>query len=502
MPRILVAGLFHETHTFLAERTDLAAFAEEGIHEGPALIGAALGNGSPMDGFLGVALAAGWDLVPSIAMAASPGGMVTADVMTRFTDRFFADLEREAARLDGVFLILHGAMVAEGCDDAEGMVLEGTRQRLDAAGRGAVPIVGVLDLHGNVGARMIDNSTVLTAYRENPHADARDTAVRAGHLLAKVLDRPGVVQRHRATGWILPPTGVGSGSDPMRAVLARARAIEAAEPDILCINVMAGYAYADIAECGFTLTGATWGDPARLDAALAELEGVLHDNAAGAWPREYSLDEALALADALPAGVGPVLLVEPADNIGGGTPGDGTGVLGPLLATGRTGIVAAINDPAAVAACRQAGLGTSIALPIGGRTDAHHGAPLPIAGRVRHLSDGRFELENHRSHLASMRGIHIEMGDCAVIETPQAVILLTSRKTPPMDLGQMHSQGIRPEDAALVVVKAAVSHRAAYDPIARASFNVDGPGLCTSALARLPYRHQSGKRIGPDLVLP
>ena len=94
------------------------------------------------------------------------------------------------------------------------------------------------------------------------------------------------------------------------------------------------------------------------------------------------------------------------------------------------------------------------------------------------------------------------MRDCAVLETPQAVILLTSRKTPPMDLGQMHSQGIRPEDAELVLVKAAVSHRAAYDPFARASFNVDGPGLCTSALARLPYRHQSGKRIGPDRILP
>ena len=64
---------------------------------------------------------------------------------------------------------------------------------------------------------------------------------------------------------------------------------------------------------------------------------------------------------------------------------------------------------------------------------------------------------------------------------------------PPMDLGQLHSQGIRPEDATYVIVKAAVSHRDAYGPIARASFNVDSAGLCTSNLTRLPYRKLKGK---------
>ena len=40
------------------------------------------------------------------------------------------------------------------------------------------------------------------------------------------------------------------------------------------------------------------------------------------------------------------------------------------------------------------------------------------------------------------------MGPCAVVENEQAVVLLTSRKMPPMDLGQVHSQGVRPEEAA------------------------------------------------------
>ncbi len=170
-------------------------------------------------------------------------------------------------------------------------------------------------------------------------------------------------------------------------------------------------------------------------------------------------------------------------------------MLGPLLATGRRGVVAAIADPEAVAQCIAAGVGANVTLHIGGKTDHHHGAPIPITATVKSISDGRFELENKKSHLASMLGSHAEMGPCAVIVNDQAEILLSSRKMPPMDIGQFHSQGIRPEDASFVVIKAAVSHRDAYSPIARASINVDSAGLCTSNLTRLPYRKLAGKIV-------
>jgi microcystin degradation protein MlrC len=68
------------------------------------------------------------------------------------------------------------------------------------------------------------------------------------------------------------------------------------------------------------------------------------------------------------------------------------------------------------------------------------------------------------------------------------LILLTSRRTAPMDLGQWRSQGIEPRDLRFIGVKAAVAHRQAYDPIARASYWVRTPGACASDLRALPYR--------------
>ena len=74
------------------------------------------------------------------------------------------------------------------------------------------------------------------------------------------------------------------------------------------------------------------------------------------------------------------------------------------------------------------------------------------------------------------------------IEAEGVTILLTSLKTPPWDLGQFRSQGIEPTAYRVIGVKAAVGHRQAYDPIAKASFTVQTPGPCSSRLADFPYR--------------
>lgn len=81
------------------------------------------------------------------------------------------------------------------------------------------------------------------------------------------------------------------------------------------------------------------------------------------------------------------------------------------------------------------------------------------------------------------------MGPCAVVRHGGVKVLLTSRRTPPLDLAQWRSQGIDPENLFAIGVKAAVEHRPAYNPIAKASYTVDTPGPCTENLRRLPFEH-------------
>ncbi|WP_198651987.1 M81 family metallopeptidase [Chitinophaga deserti] len=494
-PTIFVSGLFHETHTFLHERTGMQAFHDLALFHGNDIITHNVGNGSPMDGFLWYARERNWQVIPGVQMAAMPSGMVEDAVFDYFRQHFFAALEVHIASVDAIYLVLHGAMVCEGTADVEGLLLELLQEFLALRGRN-IPVVAVLDLHANASQKMIDNSTCLYAYRKNPHTDARAAAIEAAALLHKLLERPDGVQHvFRSTPYIIPPAGQGTAADPMRAVLAKAAAIEEAHPEILCINVLGGFAYADIADCGFSFTCCTRGSAAEAEAWLGALEQELEKHLYHAYPEEHVLEEVLALTGRQT----PVLLIEASDNIGGGTPGDGTGILAPLLASGKKGIVAILNDPLAVQACIQAGMSASVSLVIGAKTDSFHGQPVAFSGKVKNLTDGRFKLENVNSHLASITGAYVNMGPCAVVKNEQAVILLTTHKTPPMDLGQLRSQGITPEAAQYIIVKAAVSHKQAYDPVAAAAFYIDSPGLCTSNLLRLPYRHIGHKRIAPDV---
>jgi len=489
--KIFLSGIYHETHTFLSQPTTLNDFI---INIGDDIIKENTGNGSPTDGFIEYALQKNWDIISGIQMSARPSGIVDEDAENFFDTNFFEKLEQHCENIDAVFLILHGAMVSKNHDDFEGDFLKKINHIFKQKNI-SIPVVAVLDLHANVSDKMIENSTCVYAYRKNPHSDSRDAAIKAASILNNLFENPNVNQINYQTKYILPPTGVGTANDPMKSVLSEAHKIEKNDKDIICINVMAGYSYADIADCGFSLNCCTKGDLTVAKKYLESLANVLEEKINFGYPKESTLEEVLEKIKLLPVSDKPILLIEPADNIGGGTPGDATDLLSRLLQTDEEGIVAIINDPDTVQICHQSSVGNEIELNVGAKFDKFHGAPIKLKAIIQKLSDGKFTLKNKQSHLASMMGINIDMGLSAVVKNKQLTLLLTSIKTPPMDLGQLVSQDILPEDAKLIVIKAAVSHKDAYDPIASHSFYIDSQGLCTSNLKRLPF-----KKIGNKII--
>ena len=492
--KIFLSGIYHETHTFLSQPTTLSDFI---INIGDSIVKENTGNGSPADGFIEFALQKNWDIISGIQMSARPSGIVDEDAESFFDKNFFEKLEQHCENIDAIFLILHGAMVSKNHDDFEGDFLEKINHILKQK-KISIPVVAVLDLHANVSDKMIDNSTCVYAYRKNPHSDSRDAAIKAALILNDLFENPNVNQVNYKTKYILPPTGVGTANDPMKSVLLEAKKIEKNDKDIVCINVMAGYSYADIADCGFSLNCCTKGDVKIANNYLSSLANILEEKIDSAYPKENTLEEVLEKIKSLPVLDKPILLIEPADNIGGGTPGDATDLLSRLLQSDQEGIVAIINDPIAVKECHKKNVGEEIELEVGAKFDDFHGAPIILKATIQKLSDGKFILENKKSHLASMMGMNIDMGLSAVLKNKKLILLLTSNKTPPMDLGQLISQDIDPKQAKLIVIKAAVSHKDAYDPISSYSFYIDSQGLCTSNLKRLPFKKIGNKIISLD----
>jgi microcystin degradation protein MlrC len=119
---------------------------------------------------------------------------------------------------------------------------------------------------------------------------------------------------------------------------------------------------------------------------------------------------------------------------------------------------------------------------VGGKVDPTHGAPLPVSGRVRTLSDGRFV---HKGPM--MRGLEGRLGPTAVLDVNDVKVILITHRWQTLDPEMIRFVGIDPLGEKILVVKSSIHYRAAFEPIARAILEVDAPGLSSSSLERLPF---------------
>ncbi len=505
-PRVLVAGLCHETHTFLGETTLLEQFQ---IRRGAEVLDA-LGDGSPLGTALERGRELGWQWVPALDARATPSATVADEVVELFWQHLQRTTEQHP-RLDGALLVLHGAMVSESYEDVEGEVLRRLRQ---LPGWKQRPVVGVLDLHANHSQEMARWTTALVAYRCNPHTDAAQTGHRAVELLQRIFStgqQPQYLWQPTSILW--PPTGTATAEEPMRSLVQQAQRIAQSHAPGTEVNVLGGYSFADTYWTGVSFSAVAFADAEKLHRELRHLAQM-------AWKMRHqgnrvppSLEEMLPQILAQPGR--PVVIVEPSDNIGGGAPGNSTAVVRALLEQGVDDLAAVINDPLAVQHGWNYQPGERFTIHLGpgkeqnpNGEDHHKSSPASQATSRGHAlsapelcspplvmevelvrkTNGRFRLEDSHSHLAALNGLEVDMGRCLVVRRGNVWLLITSRKTPPFDLGQLRSQGIEPRERRFVVVKAAVAHRRAYDPIAAASFTVDTPGPCSSRLERFPFQ--------------
>lgn len=378
-------------------------------------------------------------------------------------------------------------MVSESLQDVEGEILRRIRGVEHLAD---VPTCGVFDLHANFTEAMARQSDGLISYRTNPLTDAKEAATDAALLLDGLME----VEERPVTVWEHPPImrtpgTTATDSGPMLDLEERAREIEEDCPDILAVNVLAEFPYADVPEAGTCFSAVTNGDLELSRAALRELNVMASSRRRTEGQNRMPLEEAISCLEKHREG--PVLLVEPSDDVGAGAPGDNIHLVRALVDHGVRDAAVIIQDAEAVRSLGHVLPGERRKLAIGGKSGAVGVEPLVWELEVVSKSDGKFVVEDRRSPLVPLAGEEVDMGSCAVVRHEGVTVLLTSRRTPPFDLGQWRSQGVDPEDLFAIGVKASVGHKRAYDPIAAASYTVDLPGPCPQELSSLPYERVS-----------
>jgi len=473
MSKIAIGRVSHETNTFSVLKLRLSDFDPS---YGDEIFRVYEGTRTELGGFIDVLRASGAEIVPTLAASATPSGPIVREDFEEIVDRITSDL-RSAGGLDGVLLSLHGAMVAVGVPETEGVLLKAVRETV-----GSIPIIVTLDLHALVSDMMVGNCDAIFGYNTNPHIDSYERGVEAAETMMRTVRgeiRP--VVAFRKLGMVPPTINQRTTEGPMVKLFERAYAMEKM-PRVINVSVFGAFPYADVARVGSSVVVVADND--------LELARKLSDELGNdMWGRRREFLKEITPVDvavekAIQAKEGPIILADVADNPGGGAPGDSTFVLRELLMKGAKNVgVGVIKDPEAVAEAIRVGVRGTLTTRIGGKTDSFHGEPLEVTGTVRTITDGVFV------NKAGRVGLRVDVGRTAVLDVDGVEIILTEKSHAPNDPEVFRRNGIEPTEKKILLLKSRGHFRAAYEPFSKEVIEVDAPGLTTPNLKWFKYKN-------------
>jgi microcystin degradation protein MlrC len=477
--RIGIAGFSDETCTFCKDPTTIERF-EQGTLRGQAILERSRGIPNYINGFMRVLEAEGAEMVPTVAASKGPGGF-SSWLTTECFDKYsyeIADALKAAGKLDGVLLALHGAMAVTGVPRPEAELVRRVRKAV-----GDIPIMVTLDLHANEDQEMADAADAVFILKTYPHVDSQEIGEIAARCMVETVRgnmRPTMACRR--PGIISASIYQASAYHPMKDIYDRCREWEK-KPDVYCVSVAPGYAYADVVDAGMSVFVVT-----NNNQALAE--EIAQDISDFAWSLRESFSEPLPGAEEatrmamelVAQGKGPVVIADGADRIG-----DSTHMLKELLRQGaKNWGIPGISDPKAAAWLEQnAKVGDTVTVKIGGWYDENSGEPVEVTGKVVFMGRPAYKLVGPMGKGATVRDGFITTLDLG----EGRYVVVSERMRGANDSAGFTAAGIDYTKLDIIVLKDRVHHRAYWDSVAKVDIRTSVPGQGPADLSLLHYEN-------------
>jgi microcystin degradation protein MlrC len=473
--RIAIGEFSHEANTFIRNEVQLEYMKQLAWHHGQELLEHNTGYRDYLGGMIDAASAHDVEVLPTFSAHAGASGTLARDAYELARTELLTALEA-ALPVDAVCLALHGAAIANGCDDPEGDILSRVRALVGPD----VPVVVTLDLHGNITQEMVDYSDLLLGVNFYPHVDKYDRGVEA--IIRAVQIVRGEI---RPTAYLaLPPMLIPSttSEDPSIHAINEACWAWEAKPGVLDCTFFHGFGWTDLPRAGVSVYAATNNDPALAKAAA-------DDVAAFIWSRRDTfLVEPVSPAEAIERALAvegqPVVINDGSDDPGGGAPGDGTYLLQAMLDAKLTNACFGfIVDPEVADQAHAAGAGSTIQIRLGGKVDDWHGESIETAAYVKTVTDGRFI---HSSPMSA--GSPADYGRCARLQIEGIDVIVASFRTQTIDQEIFLLHGIDISRYKIVGLKSSDHFRAGFRPLAAAIFGCHTRGLVSADFTTFPYK--------------
>ena len=483
--RVAIAGFKLESVTFLPNLTTLEDYRPV-ERSGSALLDQQRGANTPVGGFIAVCEREGVAMLPLVYTEVGAAGPCADDAYDHYVGRILDGLTGQ--QLDGVLLDLHGAMVTPTRLDADRDTISAVRRVVGPRTR----IMVAFDYHANIDAETIRDADAAFGYHFSPHVDQAATGERTATCMVRTLrGEIDPVWALCKPDLMVPSIFSATDLEPLAGVVRDSIARATAEP-YLDVSIFAGFSYADVPNCGFSVLAVADRNREAAQRTAAAYCDILRTRRAEFSHRElvYGIEDGLAQAQRIRAKnrKQPVVLLEHADRMI-----DSTHVLRAVVEKqlGRTA-VPFLWDPRAVAAAKTAGVGAQVKLAVGGHSSAKAGDPVTIEGKVVFAGPKAFKATG-----PYYTGRWIDLGEVAVIDTGSVVLSLTTRGSVAVSEDCFLQFGMDAADFDYILLRSKTHFRAAYEPICAAIVIIDTPDWGPAELTTLPYVHVPKDRTYP-----
>lgn len=477
--RVIVAEFKHETNTFCSTTTTMKDFEARYLKFEEEVVPFFRGRRMEMGGFIDACEQEDIEIIPSVSGNATPGGIVSREVFEVFLEKIKNTITREAGKIDGLLLSLHGAMVIEDHLDGEGALLSRIRKLTGPS----IPVICTLDLHANLSEEMVDHADVLFPYESYPHVDQYERAHEAGLCMARFL-KGGIRPVARMKQLPILASALETSKDPIKRLMKRVHEYKS-DPRVLNAAILHGFCWADTPFTGVSVMAVTDGDALLAEKIVEDLGNAVLGMQEEFLKKYTPVEE--AIREAMDAPAGPVILADLSDNPGGGGPADSTHILAKLIELKARNVgVAIITDPEVVDQAIGAGVGNMVEVRLGGKVEAEEicGSPVNVVARVKTITDGVFV---NKGPMA--KGLKNDIGRTVVLEIDGIEVIVPERRIQPWDPEIFRRMGIDPAEKKVLVLKSSLHFRAAYGEMAKKIIEVGSPGLLSSDFSDFRYKN-------------
>ena len=253
-------------------------------------------------------------------------------------------------------------------------------------------------------------------------------------------------------------------------------------PGILSITLATGFPWADVPEMGASVIVVADGDESLAQSTAEELGDWIWERRARWHCDPPTVKEGLAAGEQI--GRFPILLADQADNTGGGAAGDSTEVLQTFIDLDLPdSLVLYIVDPETADAAHTAGVGATISVDVGGKSDPIQGPPVPMNCEVVALTEGAFQYDG-----PMYAGLTGNMGRSAWLRQRGVNVVVVHAREQPLDPAFARTLGIDCAAMKYISVKSAAHFRSGFEAIAGSIHNVNARAIHTHDFGQLKYQ--------------